>query len=116
MRVYYIPDLGICKFIFPFFENTIVLQSGGGGDARPFVGDVRHGSGGRGAVGIQGASQRIFDGGGEGVSVRRGASDRLRAGTAVLRGLHRGGCVLQSQGGRSESDAGESAGAIVQKY
>ena len=73
---------------------AVVLQSGGGGDARHLVGDVRHGPGGRGAVGIQGAGEGIFDGGGEGVSVRRGAADRVRAGAAVLRGLHRGGCVL----------------------
>ena len=92
------------------------MQSGGGGDARHLVGDVRHGSGGRGAVGIPRAGSRIFDGGGEGVSVRRGAADRLRAGAAVLRGLHRGGCVLQSEGGRAESDAGQGAGAAVSEH
>ena len=95
---------------------AVVLQPGGRGDARHLVGDVRHGSCGRGAVGIQGAGKGLFDGGGEGVSVRRGASDRVRAGAAVLRGLHRGGCVLQSAGGRAESDAGPRAGAAVSEY
>ena len=95
---------------------AVVLQPGGGGDARHLVGDVRHGSGGRGAVGLPGTGKGLFDGGGEGVSVRRGAADRVRAGAAVLRGLHRGGCVLQSPGGRPEPDARPRAGAAVQKY
>ena len=93
-----------------------MLQPGGGGDARHLVGDVRHGSCGRGAVGLPGAGEGIYDGGREGVSVRRGAADRVRAGAAVLRGLHRGGCVLQSPGGRPEPDARPRAGAAVQKY
>ena len=44
---------------------AVVLQSGWGGDARHLVGDVRHGLGGRGADGVQGAGSWLLDGRGE---------------------------------------------------